>query len=228
MKTTKFTILIIVFSVVSLINSNLRAGTLDVDSVYNALKGPWYKVRTVNGFTGKLDTIYDSDSTVITRIGVTDSITWNEYQNGKLKYSYRYLISYSKSVISQSYYWMLKGEMQGFILYFQTDGFGYSRDAFDGESAGYSRTKLSSDIIDTNSPKERLVVVQDQINNVISICGISKILSADIYDFNGKCQQDIANVISGQLIDISNLITGVYIISVDTGHGIQKTRIIKK
>lgn len=45
-------------------------------------------VRSVNGFTGKLDTIYDSYSTIIVkRIGVTDSIIWNEYQDGKLKYT---------------------------------------------------------------------------------------------------------------------------------------------
>jgi len=199
----------------------------NVDFICNAIKGTWYKAFNYNGFTGDRDTIYNSDSTVIMRIPKTDSIAWKEYKNGQLANEYKYLISYSNSLIYQSRKWMLKGSDIGLLISLNDYGFSYFLDAFDGGGVGYSRSKIPNGIVKNHGTKDKLKIIQNQGSNLISISGNTQILKVSIYDMCGKMQNVLTNVKSGQLIDISDLQTGIYLVAIDTDNERLISRIIK-
>jgi hypothetical protein len=200
----------------------------NVDFVCNALKGTWYRVYTYSGKSGDRDNVYDSDSTVIKRIPGTDSISWKEYKNGLLINEFKYLISYSNSNIYQSSKWMLKGGNIGLLISLENFGFSYFLDAYDGGGVGYSQSKIPNGLFESNGSKEKFIVIHNQINKTISISGNAQVRRVAIYDLNGKIQSSLTNVESGQLIDISDLQTGIYLVAIDTYNERLISRIIKK
>jgi len=198
----------------------------NVDFLCNALKGTWYKVFNYSGLTGVRDTIFNSDSTVIMRIPRTDSIAWKEYKNGLLTNDYKYLISYSNSFIYRSRKWMLKGGDIGHLISLNDYGFACFLDAIDGGGLGYSHTKISNGLSDNNVSKGRFKVIQNQ-NNLISIIGNTKLLKVAIYDLNGKKHKSWMNVESGQMMDVSDLHTGIYMVIIDADNEHNISRIVK-
>jgi hypothetical protein len=215
MKSMKFFVLFLIFSAICLININLLAVNSGVDSVYNVLKGTWYKVFTYSGLTGSRDSVFNSDSTVIVRIAETDSISWKEYQNGILKNAHKYQISYSKSLVYQSNRWMLINGDVRIIVSFESFGFSYILDAYDGGGAGYSHSNFISGIIEPNDKNYSLCISPNPIHNWFSITGISKIESVEIHDMSGKLLKALTNYVTGQLVDISNMQAGMYIVTVN-------------
>lgn len=227
MKTSKVILLFFVFSAICLINTNLIAGNTGVDSVYNVVKGTWYKVFTYSGLTGNRDSIFNSDSTVIMRIAETDSISWNEYQNGILRHEFKYQISYSNSFLYHSNRWMLKNNNLRILISTESFGFSCFLDAFDGGGVGYSRSNFLSSIIELQNKKNCLIISPNPTHDLFRITGISQIQKVYMRDLNGKLLRDLSKVTPGQKIDISNLNSGIYIITVTFGNEINTSRIIK-
>jgi len=227
MKTSKVLVLFSVFSAICLINSNIIAGNTGVDSVYNIVKGTWYKVYSYSGLTGNRDSIFNSDSTVIVRIADTDSIFLKDYKNGILKDVDKYQISFSNSILYQSNRWMFKNNNVRFLLSSESFGFSSSLDAFDGGGVGYSRSNFISGIIESHNRNNCLIISQNPTHDLLRITGISQIHRVDIRYLNGKLLRDLSKVVPGQIIDISNLHAGIYIITVTSGNDTYTAQIIK-
>lgn len=226
MKSIKITILSFAFFVVCLNNTGLQAENTKVDSVYNIVKGTWYEVYEVNGMTGDLDSIYTNDSTVISRISATDSISWKQYKSGLLVYDLHYLISYSNSLLYKTDKWMLKSGDTRLLVLVENNGFSYYLDAFDGGGVGYSHTKIPNGLSEDNVSIGKFKVIQNQ-NNSISIIGNTKLLKVAIYDLNGKKEKSWMNVESGQMMDVSELHSGIFMVILEANNEHFISRILK-
>lgn len=227
MKTSKVILLLFMFSAICLINTKLIAGNTGVDSVYNVVKGTWYKVFNYSGLTGNRDSIFNSDSTVIMRIADTDSIFLKDYKNGILKDVDKYQISFSNSILYQSNRWMFKNNNVRYLLSSESFGFSCSLDAFDGGGVGYSHSNFLSGINESLIKKNCLNFSPNPTHDSFKISGIAQIHKVDIRDLNGKILLHLTKVVPGQKINISNLNTGIYIITVTSGNEIYTARIIK-
>jgi len=61
-------ILMTILFLLQFVNLYGQTSSTTADSVYNLVKGNWYKTLNCGGFTGKCDSVYSSDLNVIERI----------------------------------------------------------------------------------------------------------------------------------------------------------------
>jgi len=206
-------------------NSIVCADTSSVDSVYNLLKGKWYAVYRVSGNTGHKSLIYNSDSTVISRIPGTDSIIWKDYENGGVKSYYTYEISYRISYIKKSNEWMLNDDYR---LGFTENTVSTYLDVMDGGENGYARTQLVTGINNPTRENGKMILTQQRTGDNFSVNGLASIDRLEIYDLFGRIQRKTNRVNVGESIDISSLSAGIYLIKVYSGLESHTGKIIKK
>ena len=99
-------ILMTIISLLQFVNLYGQTSSTSVDSVYNLIKGNWYKTLNCGGFTGKCDSVYSSDLNMIERITGTDSISWKIYQNTNLVSTFNYKLSFQQSYLYKVNKWM--------------------------------------------------------------------------------------------------------------------------
>ena len=227
MKTIRNFVLVIIIWGFQVVNTYSMTESASIDSIYNLIKGNWYEVIVCNGYVGKCDSVYSDDIQQIERIAGTDSITWKVFSNGTMTHLFKYLISYSESLILNQNRWMLINNGLKRIIEINNNIFFCDLDAFDGDGIGYSRTKLVTGIINQTIDNSQLSVFPNPTNSSFVIKGVENIERVDIIDINGKILLSKVNKDAIGTIDISILSNGIYFVRAFSTNKSYNEKIIK-
>ena len=199
-----------------------------VDSVYNLIKGNWYRVYACSGMTGRCDSVSSDNIYNIERIAGTDSIIWKESLNDQIIGTRNYKISYSRSNIYRINIWMLISQY-GTKLNIKTipNGIMFAPDYYDAGEIGYSRKKSTTGIVNPLINTSNLLLFPNPTTGSFAVTGVDNIESINILDINGQLikTKDCKN--STAFIDISGLPYGIYIVHVVSKGGKYIGKIIK-
>lgn len=206
----------------------VHAETAGIDTVFNLLKGLWYHEFNVNGYSGAKVLVFNSDSAIFQRIPNTDSVYLKEYNDGLVKQSETFLLTYEVSGNTHDYEWMLKNISSRFYLTFRNNVLWMNFDANDGGQRYYSRSSSATGITHSMQAGGKMILIQHPSTSHFSVAGLPSIDRLIISDLYGRTLRKITQVKVDEAIDISGLSTGIYLIKVYAGKESHSGKIIKK
>lgn len=227
MESKRNLILMTIISLLQFVNLYGQTSSTNVDSVFNLIKGNWYKTFNCGGFSGKCDSVYSSDLNQIERIAGTDSILWKTYQNTNLVSSFKYKLSYQQSYLYKANKWMLTNVGPKLIINVDANNFSYGIDAYDGGGTSYSRKPLVAGLENLSKDSSKLFF-PNPTGSSFKVIGLDDVESINIFDMNGKLVQTVIPNHSNMIVDISGLTNGDYLVRIVSKNKVSVAKIVKK
>jgi hypothetical protein len=215
---------------------NAQTAFPGTDSLINYLSGNWKWYRSCGGVNGGCTyaTGLSTQQFIFTRItGVTDSIAYKYYKNGALTGQGHSKLFYNSSMFGVT--WNMS-QVQNFsnnmvaIPTAKADSVTFADNCTDCYTHIFARGGAAPTVglSELSSNASELSIFPNPASGHVKIAtsNASEITSVAIYDLTGKRIEPV--FIKSELIDLSNLSPGIYLLEVRTATGSYRKKIVKE